>query len=92
MHPAAHTQFDRLITEYQIWMAVPERDRSPAPGWWWGPAIAWRDRPGALPGGFAQRLGLAEGAGNAEAAGVFLEALAGQIHPAWPEQFPGRSR
>ena len=91
MHSAAHAQFDRLVTEYQTWMAVPEGDRSPAPGWWWGPAIAWRTMPGALPDGYAQRLGLPDGAGHAEAAQLFLDALAGQVHLAWPEQFPGRN-
>ena len=90
MHSAAKAQFDRLVTEYESWLAVPERDRSPAPGWWWGPAIAWRAVPGALPGDVAQRLGLPDGAGHADAAQKFLDALAGQIHLAWPEQFPGQ--
>ena len=92
MHPAATAQFDRLVTEYQSWLMVPENDRSPAPGWWWGPAIAWRTMPGDLPDGYAQRLGLRDGAGHADAAQLFLDALAGQIHLAWPEQFPGNRR
>ena len=92
MHPAARLQYDRLIAEYQRWMAVAEEDRSPAPGWWWGPAMAWREMPAGLPGDFAQRLGLPEGAGHAQAAQLFLDALAGQTALAWPEQFPRRYR
>lgn len=92
MHPAARLQSDRLIAEYQRWMAVPEHERSPAPGWWWGPAMAWRDMPGELPGDFAGRLGLPEGAGHAQAAQLFLDALADQTALSWPEQFPRRYR
>jgi hypothetical protein len=88
MHPAARLQSDRLIAEYQRWMAVPEGERSPAPGWWWGPAMAWREMPGGLPGDLARRLGLPAGAGHAQAAQLFLDALAGQTALPWPEQFP----
>lgn len=90
MHPAALLPVDRLTAEYQKWMAVPDRDRSPAPGWWWGPAMALREMPGDLPAGFAQRLGLADGATCAEAAQLFLDALAEQTALPWPEQFPRR--
>lgn len=92
MHPAAQLQFDRLIAEYQGWQAVPENDRSAAPGWWWGPALALHALPGALPGDDAQRLGLPEGASHAQAAQLFLDALAGQTSLTWPEEFPRRYR
>ena len=36
MHPAARLQFERMIGEYGRWRAVPEKERSPAPAWWWG--------------------------------------------------------
>jgi hypothetical protein len=88
MHPAALLPVDRLTAEYQRWMAVPDRDRSPAPGWWWGPAMALREMPGDLPGDFAKRLGLPDGASCAVAAQVFLDALAEQTALPWPEQFP----
>ena len=92
MHPAALAQLDRQIAEYQTWMKVPERERSPAPGWWWGPALALRGQTGALPGDFAERLGLPDGAGMTAAAQLFLDAMQGQTHLPWPEQFPRRYR
>jgi hypothetical protein len=92
MHPAAQAQLDRQVAEYQMWMKVPEPERSPAPGWWWGPALALRDQPGALPGDIAQRLGLPDGADISAAAQLFLDAMAGQTHLPWPEQFPRRYR
>ena len=39
MHPAAKFQFERTAREFSQWRAVPEEDRSPAPAWWWHPAI-----------------------------------------------------
>ena len=92
MHPAAHVQFDRLIAEYQSWIAVPEHERSPAPGWWWGPAMALRGMPDELPRDFAQRLGLSDGGSGAQAAQLFLDALARQTALSWPQEFPRRYR
>ena len=92
MPSAARLQFDRLIAEYQRWISVAEADRSPAPGWWWGPAMALRGMPGDLPGDFAQRLGLPDGASHAQAAQLFLDALAGQSVLTWPEEVPRRYR
>ena len=43
MHPAARLQFERMIGEYARWRAVPEKERSPAPAWWWGPAMELRN-------------------------------------------------
>jgi hypothetical protein len=90
MPSAARLQLDRLIAEYQRWMVVAEGDRSPAPGWWWGPAMALRDMSGELPGDLAKRPGLPEGASHAQAAQIFLDAMAGQTALSWPEQFPRR--
>jgi hypothetical protein len=39
MHPAAKLQFERTAGEFSQWQPVPEEDRSPAPAWWWQPAI-----------------------------------------------------
>ena len=51
MHPAAVLQFERMIGEYSAWRAIPEAERSPAPAWWWGPAIALRAASEPLPAG-----------------------------------------
>jgi hypothetical protein len=39
MHPADKLQFERVAREYSQWRSVPEEERSPAPAWWWQPAI-----------------------------------------------------
>jgi hypothetical protein len=39
MHPAPKLQFERTVREFAQSRAVPEADRSPAPAWWWQPAI-----------------------------------------------------
>jgi hypothetical protein len=36
---AAKMEFERTTREFAQWRAVPEEDRSPAPVWWWQPAI-----------------------------------------------------
>ena len=54
MHQAASLQFERMMDEFVLWHAVPEDERSPAPAWWWGPAMAVFDaqsrcdRPGVV--------------------------------------------
>ena len=51
MHPAAKFQFERTAREFAQWRAVPEDERSPAPAWWWQPAIevvAQHEKMGAL--------------------------------------------
>ena len=45
MHPAAKLQFERMIGEFVRWRGVPEDTRSPAPAWWWGPAMELRNIP-----------------------------------------------
>ena len=58
MHPAARLQFERMIGEYARWRAVPEKERSPAPAWWWGPAMELRNAPQPLPAEWCAELGL----------------------------------
>jgi hypothetical protein len=91
MHPAARLQFERLISEYARWRAVPEAERSPAPAWWWGPAVALRDAPQALPAEWCAELGLPEQATYAAGAEIFLKALAGQTSVSWPYDFPRKT-
>ena len=91
MHPAATQQFERMIGEYTRWLAVPEQEQSPAPGWWWGPAMELRNVAQSLPAQWCAQLGLPEGATYAAGTEIFLRAFAGQTSPAWPHDFPGKT-
>ena len=88
MHPAARLQFERMIDEYVRWRAVPEAERSPAPAWWWGPAIELRSAPQYLPVEWSAMLGLPDQATYAAGAEIFLKAFAGQDPLPWPHDFP----
>jgi len=88
MHPAARLQFERMIGEYARWRAVPEEERSPAPAWWWGPAIELRGAQQALPVEWCAELGLPDHATYAGGAEILLKAFAGQTSLPWPYDFP----
>jgi len=91
MNPAAALQFERMIGEYARWRAVPQKERSPAPAWWWGPAMELRNMAQPLPGEWRVQLGLPEGASYAAGAEIFLMAFAGQTSAPWPYDFPGKT-
>jgi hypothetical protein len=88
MHPAQRLQFERLIGEYTAWRAVPEPERSPAPTWWWGPAMELRTASAPLTAQWSAALGLPDHATSAAAADIFLQAFAGQTSVPWPYDFP----
>ena len=88
MHPAAKLQFERMIVEFVRWREVPEKDRSPAPAWWWGPAMELRGAPEPMPVEWCASLGLADGATFAAGAEVFLRQMAHQTSLPWPYDFP----
>src|SRR5215207_11304943 len=88
MHPAAALQFERMIGEYNAWRAVPEAERSPAPAWWWGPAMELHASSQPLPAEWCAELGLPDRATYASAADIFLQAFAGQTSVPWPDDFP----
>jgi hypothetical protein len=98
MHPAARLQFERMIGEYARWRGVPEKERSPAPAGWWGPAIELRNSPQSL--SVAQSLsvewramlGLPDDATYGAAAEIFLGAFAGQTAVPWPYDFPSKDK
>ena len=92
MHPAAILQFERMIGEYSTWRAIPGGERSPAPAWWWGPAMALRASSEPLPARWRIELGLPAQATYASAADVFLEAFSGQTAVAWPYDFPRKAQ
>lgn len=92
IHPAVKFPFGRAVHEYARWLAVPADDRSPAPAWWWSPALAVRSRPEPMPDDWSHMLGLPSGASYGDASQTFLAALADQTVQPWPEEFPQRYR
>ena len=92
MHPAATLQFERMIGEYARWRAVPEQERSPAPAWWWGPAMELHSMAQPLPAEWCTQLGLPEHATYAAGAEIFLATFAGQTLLPWPYDFPGKTK
>jgi hypothetical protein len=91
MHQAAKLQFERVIDEFVRWRAVPEDERSPAPAWWWGPAVAVLDLYEPMPADWCAALGLHDAAGYAEGARALLAFFDGQTSPPWPYDFPRRT-
>lgn len=87
MHPAAKLQFERVVDEYAKWRAIAEKERPPAPAWWWGPALDVRQFAAALSPSSCPRLGLPRGATYADAAEMLLGSLAGQTSVPWPYDF-----
>ncbi|OPF92377.1 hypothetical protein [Rhodopseudomonas palustris] len=88
MHPAQHIEFNRLAQEMAAWRAVPADDRSPAPGWWWGPAMALRHAKQPLSPEDCRRFGLPLGASFADAGNKVMAFLAAQRSLTRPSEFP----
>ncbi len=89
MHPAANVQFERIVREFARWRAVPEAQRSPAPAWWWGPALEVLGARQPMPADWCARLEVPNGATIGDGAEVFLKSLADQTWLPWPGDFPG---
>ena len=88
----ARLQFQRIVDEYIRWRAVHEEDRSPAPGWWWGPAFEALGADQAMPAEWCASLELPDSASYAAGARIFLGSLADQTFLPWPGDFPGKAR
>jgi hypothetical protein len=91
MHQAASLQFERVMDELVLWHAVPEDERSPAPAWWWGPAMAVFDAPEPMRHAWCCELGLRDGSSCAEGAHALLALFAEQTSPTWPDDFPRKA-
>jgi hypothetical protein len=88
MHPAAKVQFESIAAEYASWRAIAEDERSPAPAWWWGPAMDALDEAEPMTPELCASLELPGGSCYGAAAGVLMAALAGQTSLPWPDEFP----
>jgi hypothetical protein len=92
MEHAVNLQFERIVNEYARWRMVHEPYRSPAPGWWWGPAFEALGVDQAMPAEWCANLELPEDATYADGARIFLRSLGDQKFLPWPGDFPGRTR
>jgi hypothetical protein len=89
MHPAAIFQFERVAREYSEWRSVPEDERSPAPAWWWGPAIEVQNGAEAMTALSCDRLELPEGSTYHDGAAVLMALIVKQTSLPWPDESPG---
>ena len=87
MHQAASLQFERVMDELVLWHAVPEDERSPAPAWWWGPAMAVCDTHEPMRHKWCCEIGLGDGSSFAEGAQALLMLFAEQTSLTWLNDF-----
>jgi hypothetical protein len=92
MRQAAHLEFERVMEELARWHIVPADKRSPAPAWWWGPAMAVFDDPEPMSGAWCTTLDLKEGASFAEGARAILALFVEQTSLTGPQDFPCKAR
>ncbi|OKO75013.1 hypothetical protein [Bradyrhizobium sp. AS23.2] len=91
MHRAARLEFERVMEEFARWHVVPADERSPAPAWWWGPAMAVFDDQELMSGAWCTILDLNEGASFAEGARAILALFVEQTSLTGPQDFPSRT-
>ena len=91
MHQAAKLQFERIAREYASWRCVPEQERSPAPSWWWGPAMDALDETEVMSPELCAGFELPAASSYGDAAGLLMTALAEQASLGWPDEFPKKS-
>ena len=84
-------QFERAVHEFVRWRAVPDQERSPAPGWWWGPAFEVHSAQQPMPAEWCFSLGLPDGSPLATGAALLLKSLADQTSLPWPDDFPRKA-
>jgi hypothetical protein len=88
VQPAAKLQFERIANEFASWRAVTDRERSPAPAWWWGPAMEALDETDAMPPELCVGFELPAGSSYGDVAEMLMQALAEQTSLSWPDEFP----
>ena len=92
MDQATTLQFERIANEFALWRGIAEDERSPAPAWWWGPAMDGLDEAEAMPSHLCDSFQLPPGSSYGSGAEMLMQALAGQTSPAWPDEFPKKLR
>src|SRR3954469_4570133 len=92
MQQAARLQFGRIAGEYASWRAVAEDERSPAPAWWWGPAMDALDQAATMSTELCASFELPPASPYGAAAETLMTALAGQTSIGPPDEFPNKHR
>jgi hypothetical protein len=90
MHQAARLEFERVMDEFVRWHVVPGDERSPAPAWWWGPAMAVVDDHEPMSEAWRRALGLDENTTFADGARTILSLFVEQTSLTGPQDFPSR--
>jgi hypothetical protein len=85
---AAQLQFERIASEFGSWRAIADQERSPAPAWWWGPAMEALDETEAMSPELCVSFELPPGSSYGDAAEGLMRALAEQTSLSWPDEFP----
>jgi hypothetical protein len=88
MHPAAIFSFERTVREFEQWHAIASEQRSEAPAWWWGPALAALQEPQPMPPEWSRTLGLPPRSSYAAGAQLLMGLLSEQTLLPWPDDFP----
>lgn len=88
MHQAARLEFERVVEEYVRWRIVPGDQRSPAPSWWWGPAMAVIDDHAPMGEMRLAELALRIGPRFSDAARMILALFVEQTSLTGPQDFP----
>jgi hypothetical protein len=92
VHQAARLQFERIAGEFGSWRVIADEERSPAPAWWWGPAMEALDETDAMSAELCVSFELPPGSRYGDAAELLMKALAEQTSLSWPDEFPRKFR
>jgi hypothetical protein len=88
LHPSDALNFARLAAQFAQWQAVREDERSDAPGWWWGSALAARQSTTPLPDHLRPTFATDRPLTYSDGAALVLQQLTAQQMLAWPLDFP----
>lgn len=88
MLEAAQLKFDRVAHEFAEWRAVPDKERSQAPPWWWGVAIEIMNEGDVMPPSLCNLMDIPSGATYAQAASKLMNTLSGQHVLPPHDEFP----
>jgi hypothetical protein len=92
MPQAARLSFERVVHEYASWRAVPDEERSTAPAWWWGAAIAVITEREIMPASWCELMQLPTSTSFAQAAAALMHLIVKQTLATRPGDFPHKAK